>query len=162
VSGPSEIDVRGWIAEVETEAQELEARLAPLLDKKTALEERLGILRRLLASISSDSGSYSTQGANGHGSDADKSVSVRERVIRHAAEILREGGGTMHINDIHAEFIRRGYEVPGAGKPVNITVHLSGAENIASPSRGQYALVRQDGSATRHAVRDDSRVRGEN
>jgi hypothetical protein len=52
----------------------------------------------------------------------------------------------MHINDLHARFVERGLSVPGAGKPVNLTVHLRAAEEIASPTRGVYALVEQVGA----------------
>ncbi len=67
----------------------------------------------------------------------------------------------MHINDIHAEFIRRGLPVPGAGKPNNITVHLAGADGVRSTARGVYS-IRDDASPEvpmRYPVVDNSRGR---
>ena len=85
-------------------------------------------------------------------------------VIEQAVEILRGEGHPLHINEIHARFLERGSTVPGAGKPVNLTVHLSGAEEIASPSRGVYGLVEQVGAIPRQTSRRRksarSRVRG--
>ena len=46
----------------------------------------------------------------------------------------------MHINDLHAAFVARGLQIPGSGRPNNITVHLAGSSQIESVSRGVYAL----------------------
>jgi len=65
---------------------------------------------------------------------------IGPRVRRQVREILTDAGGELSINDIHAEFLRRGYDVPGQGRPANITIHLSGSEEITSPARGLYRL----------------------
>jgi len=150
-----EAEVRRWILDVNVEAKELENQLAPLLERQRALEERLGILKRLLATLANDAPRGGGEVVpNGH-PDTDGFASVRDRVIRHGVEILQEADGPLHINDIHAEFVKRGYEIPGAGKPVNITVHLSSAESVVSPNRGYYAL--RPRRAAREPVRDESR-----
>src|ERR1700737_2604762 len=132
-----EADVRRWISQVEAEARELDEQLAPMLERQKALEERLGILKRLLTSMASDIAPIGAEVVtNGHGLDSERLASVRDRVIRDATEILDDAKGPMHINDIHSQFVKRGYEIPGAGKPVNITVHLSSAESVVSPNRG--------------------------
>jgi hypothetical protein len=66
--------------------------------------------------------------------------SIGEYVRDRAEEILREHGGPMHVNEIHARFLRSGLFVPGAGKPVNLIVHLRKGPGIVSPGRGMYAL----------------------
>ena len=157
MSGPPEKEVRRWIGDVEAERNDLAAQLAPLLERQAAVEERLGILRRLLASLVSPGTDEANGAQNGQGPDGERTSSIRERVIRDAAEILRAATKPMHINELHAEFIKRGYEIPGAGKPVNITVHLSGAESIASPTRGYYTLMAAHATPSRQAVRDDTR-----
>lgn len=158
MSGPTATEVRQWIAELEREAESLQAKLDPLLKNQAAFEERLGIMRRLLASVTSQgaatNGSGGVNGSSGH--DGDRSASVRDRVVNDAIVVLRDAGVPMHINEVHAEFIRRGFEVPGAGKPANITVHLSGESTIVSPSRGYYALAAP--TASRMPVRDDTRI----
>jgi hypothetical protein len=78
-------------------------------------------------------------------------------VIDRAAEILRAEGRPLHINDLHARFLERGFTVPGAGKPVNLIVHLRSAEEIASPMRGVYGLVEQVGAVPRQAARTKRR-----
>jgi hypothetical protein len=88
-------------------------------------------------------------------------LSVRDRVQAQAAEILTEAGRPLHITELHAEFIKRGFEVPGAGKPNNVTVHLSDAADIVSTSRGYYGVkvVMQPESTVKYPVADESRGR---
>ena len=155
-------EVSTWIAQIEAELAQLDAELAPLLDRQTALAERLGLLKRLLASLSADAHPLAgVPAATAAGSPARVYASVRDRVQAHASEILTEAERPLHINEIHAEFIRRGYEVPGAGKPNNITVHLSHADSIDSTSWGYYAVKadRQPESTVKYPVVDESRTR---
>lgn len=67
--------------------------------------------------------------------------STLEYVRSCVLDILREkGGGPMHINDIHAKFLSKGFRVPGAGRPANLTAHLGRCQGITSPTRGFYAI----------------------
>lgn len=154
-------EVSTWIAQVEGELARVDAELAPLVEKQTALAERLGLLKRLLASLSADS--HPLAGvplATAVVSPVRVYPSVRDRVQAHASEILAEAGRPLHINEIHAEFIRRGYEVPGAGKPNNITVHLSHSDSIDSTSWGHYAVkADRQPESLRYPVVDESRTR---
>jgi hypothetical protein len=65
---------------------------------------------------------------------------IGDYVRARAEDILREERGPLHINAIHAEFQRRGLHIPGAGRTVNLIVHLRKAPGIVSPGRGVYAL----------------------
>jgi len=163
VKGPTATDIAEWIADVEGDLAQIDAALVPLVERQAALVERLGLLKRLLNSMAAAAATPATQesAANGSSSPARIYSSVRERVQVHAAEILIDLGRPMHINEIHAEFIKRGFEVPGAGKPNNITVHLSDATEILSPSRGYYAVkdIAQPDSTVRFPVADESRGR---
>jgi hypothetical protein len=57
-------------------------------------------------------------------------------------EVLAEIGSPIHINDLAVEYDKRGYKIPGQGKPANISVHLSGWDDIVSPERGMYTLAK--------------------
>jgi hypothetical protein len=46
----------------------------------------------------------------------------------------------MPIGAIHAEFIRRGYALPGRGSPTNLVAHLGVTDQITRHARGVYAL----------------------
>ncbi len=153
MGGPRAEQIRSWIAGVEVEIREVDAAVAPLVERQAALTERLGLLKRLLTSLSTvdPPRAPSEVAVNGTAQVIRTGGSVRERVQSHALEILREAGKPLHINDLHAEFIKRGFEVPGAGKPNNITVHLSEAAGMVSPARGYYAA--------REALATDFRVR---
>jgi hypothetical protein len=131
-------EVRAWLSEVESDLRQVDGRLEPLLAEQRQLEERRLLLQSLLGSL---------EGTSSNGDAPAKLArttgSVRRYVVDRAAEILREEGRPMHINDLHARFVERGFTVPGAGEPVNLIVHLRGTEQIASPKRGIYGLTEQ-------------------
>jgi hypothetical protein len=159
--GPTAEQVKTWILEIENELVEIDSAITPLIERQAAVTERLGLLRRLLASLSPAPGAL-RRGDDTDGQAATQSGgSVRDRVQAHALEILADAGRPLHINEIHAEFIKRGFEVPGAGKPNNITVHLSDALGIVSTTRGHYATSGSTQSKTdvRYPVIDESRKR---
>ena len=164
MAGPQETEIAAWIRAVEEDLAHLDSELAPLITRQAALTERLGLLKRLLVSVGSQTASQPEQGAMSPSTVpvARSNASVRERVQADAVAILRNTGVPMHINDIHAEFIKRGLEVPGAGKPNNITVHLADTPRIRSTSRGFYALDDSSNStsAVRYPVLDESRGKG--
>lgn len=165
MGGPNSNDVAGWIEAVEIEIGELDAALTPLVEKHAALTERLGLLKRLMSSLTDKGGNGPAEtAAIGSLQTARASASIRERVQAHAREILTEAGRPLHINEIHGEFIKRGFEVPGAGKPNNITVHLADAAGIVSTARGYYgAQAVEVDSEVRYPVVDESmrkRARG--
>lgn len=137
--GPTAEDINEWIREVEADIHEVETQIEPLAAKQLFLNERLGLLKRLLGSIAGNVQRPAEPVVNGHGVSANQ-PSVRERVEASTVEILGEHGAPMHINDIHAAFVARGLEVPGAGRPNNITVHLAGSRQIQPVSRGVYTL----------------------
>ncbi len=161
MKGPTATDVGAWISNVEGELAKIEGALAPLVERQAALIERLGLLKRLLTSVAAVDAAPANRESlvNGGNAPARIHASVRERVQVHAAEILVDVGRPLHINEIHAAFIERGFEVPGAGKPNNITVHLSDAPEIFSTSRGFYAIKGsgQGDSTVRYPVADESR-----
>lgn len=138
------IEVRRWIDEVEGELDRLERQMSPLLEQQVRLRQRLGLLRDLektfgpqadsearLASESRDVTPYAEKG------------SVNRRVVEQTKTILREAGKPLHIAEIHEEFLRCGYEVPGAGLPSNLVVHLTRSDDVISLSRGVYGLPGQ-------------------
>jgi hypothetical protein len=139
-------EVRAWLSAVEADLRALDTKLEPLLGEQSRLKERKTLLQSLLRSFEA--------GANGTApSPTVKSAgSVARYVVDCAAEILRDEGRPLHINDLHARFGERGFTVPGAGKPVNLIVHLRGSDEIASPTRGIYGLVEQVGAVTHDAA----------
>jgi hypothetical protein len=139
--GPTADDITKWIREVEADLRDVEAQIEPLAARQVFLSERLGLLKRLLGSIDTNFGAQRPAEAlvNGRGVYSIQ-PSVRERVEASAVAILGEHGAPMHINDLHAAFVARGLEIPGAGRPNNITVHLAGSSQIQPVSRGVYSL----------------------
>lgn len=113
------------------------------------------LLKELLASFGDDRARVARKVGRGSALE-----STRDRVHRQAVEILSLAGRAMHSNDLHAEFLRRGFNVPGAGRSNNITVHLSAWPDIVSPERGLYGLVEHVGEqASKPTKRRTGRVR---
>lgn len=137
----SAADVRAWLSAVEADIEKLDEKTKPLLAQRDQLDERKQLLQGLLRS-------FDGAAANGAAPiSPTRTGSVVRYVVDNAVAILGEEGHPMHINDLHAQFVERGLTVPGAGKPVNLTVHLRSAEEIVSPTRGMYGLVDHVGSA---------------
>lgn len=139
-SGPAPAQLELWLEQVDRSLAEVQGRLEPILAEQARLQERRLLFKELLVSFGDD-----RAGRDGKVSRASALESTRDRVHRLAVEILSQAGRAMHSNDLHAEFLRRGYEVPGAGRPNNITVHLSAWPDVVSPERGMYGLVEHVG-----------------
>jgi|SRR5579875_458256 len=126
--------IREWIAALDKRDVELQQQIEPLAREQASNRER----RRLLGELLSSYGSVEMPAEPRSVSEGAESVGGRIR--RQVREVLAESGNAMHINDIHAAFLRLGYEIPGQGRPANITAHLGGDEEIVSPQRGYYGL----------------------
>ncbi len=56
-------------------------------------------------------------------------------------KILTEAAGPLHINEIHRQFVSKGYPIPGGGTPFNILVHLLNNKTFVRVARGTYAIA---------------------
>jgi hypothetical protein len=141
---PERRDIEAWLAGVRAEIERVGAAIEPLMAEQARLREREALLLKLLRTL--DDGAQtatSTAAVTAVVSEASRMIqgSVLEYVSSGVLEVLREhGGGPMHINDIFSKFMAKGFRVPGAGRPANLTAHLARCEGIVSPSRGFYAL----------------------
>lgn len=88
-----------------------------------------------------DSDDSSTTNGNG-------SPTTAAEVKVYVEQILADAKRPMKIGEIHAEFIRRGFPIPGKGTPFNILVHISREmksnknAKFVWAARGTYALRR--------------------
>lgn len=161
-TAPTAGQIRKFIGGVDAELAQLEEQLAPFLQERDSLQERRLLLESLLASFGgSQNGARMAQNASaarptkasptptmnqrrasprGKVTPKRHRGTVRERVHEEVVEVLREAGRPLHVTDLLEEYVKRGYEAPGQGKPANLTVHLSGWDDIVSPKRGVYAL----------------------
>lgn len=147
--GPSADEVRAWLREIDQGILRIQQQLEPLLQEQGRLRERRELLGELLTSFGDDppapvEGQDSeavVHGATRAVSSSARRETVRERVHREVVSVLKEIGRPLHINDLLAEYVKRGYKVPGQGKAANISVHLSGWDDIEIPERGVYGFV---------------------
>lgn len=126
-----------WFDHLERRLAVLDQKIAQLSDERRSLVEILNFLRQK-TSDPPPLDRFDSKPSN-QGSQL-KYGSVREYVIAKTRQLLAEEGGTLHIHEIHARFLSRGFEVPGAGEPVNITAHIRHDRNIVSPAKGMYKL----------------------
>ncbi len=135
--------IRRWVTEAEAEVARLSDELEVAGRRLTDARRRLSLLHEALAAVSSDPSVVNTP------SDP---LSVRDRVIRDTQAILTDVGRPMTIRAIHAEFIRRGYALPGRGSPTNLVAHLGVSDRISRHARGVYALPEWDSGAKSEAA----------
>jgi hypothetical protein len=142
---PSRRQVVAWLAGVQRDLNQIDEHIAPYLERRRRLEARQALLKDLLSSFEPEEAGESAD-ADEDGRDAptwslssQPAIGVGDYVRDRAEEILRSEG-PMHINDLHTRFVASGFSVPGAGKPVNLIVHLRKDPGVVSPARGMYAL----------------------
>lgn len=150
--------VERWTEAVEREMAVLQQKLDPLLEERARLEGRRDLLQSLLASFDEAGGDQPQPSESQPQRPATQTREpVRQYVEKRVLEILDEAGEPLHINDIHRRFREKGYRIPGAGKPVNITSHIRLSERIRSPERGIYGTVEQVGDISRGASKKRKR-----
>jgi len=125
--------LHSWLQTIDEQLAAVADRMQPLLEERASLNERRTLVQGLLTSVSGVAASSQTNAPHGE--------SVRERVHRQAVEVLTAAGTPLHINALHAEFVKRGFVIPGLGQTANISVHLANWPDVVSPARGMYALT---------------------
>jgi hypothetical protein len=145
---PSRQTIESWIAGEEANLQDIKDRLKPLVEQERQTVDRLAGLKSLLIlysgepdiNVSPEILSQSILSVSTPAVGQRRLQSVGDKVRAQVREILAASAEPMHINDIHQQFLNRGWTVPGAGTPANITAHLPASRDIVSPSRGIYSL----------------------
>ncbi len=142
--------------------QELEGQIEPLLVKRRVVMERLSALEHLdklyrdptAVGDEATSVGETRDGGASHALApvthirAASGTSVRTTVRDRVKTILSESQDAMHINAIAQQFQERGWSIPGAGKPANLTAHMSNAPDIYSPRRGFWKIGENPEPAT--------------
>src|SRR5262245_10577921 len=119
--------VRRWVSEAEAEVAQLSEEVDRVGRQLADARRRVTLLHEILAAVTNSPAAVQT--------DVEL-VSTRERVIRNTERILHDAKTPMRIGDIHAQFIRRGYPLPGRGSPTNLVAHLGQTDRIVRLSRG--------------------------
>lgn len=157
VAAPDAAAVRAWLAAVRSDLSEVVRKMEPLVAEQNRLRAREQLLVSLLHGLEHGAapepkraptkGPIALPASSDESPDASAadiiaaSGSVRDYVWRGVRAVLSDSAGPLHINDLHARFIARGLRVPGAGRPANLTAHLTRCPGVTSPRRGFYALA---------------------
>lgn len=129
------VEVDRLIAETQALLDDLAERIAPLAADQARAQERLRLLKELRSTFPASETVVLPAVQSPR-----SSLSTRDRVQACVKELLEEAGVPIHTNDLHRRFLERGWPVPGAGRPGNISAHLTLADGICSPRRGYWAL----------------------
>src|SRR5258708_2038869 len=131
--------VQEWIARAEVECGDRVREAEVAAYRLSEAKKRLGLLHELLASVNG--------GAPLETSGTDIELPTSARVERDVAEILRDRGQPMRLQDIHTEFVRRGFPLPARGTPTNIVAHLTNSPPVQpfrSAASGLQPCTAQD------------------
>ena len=135
-----------WKSSLEREVDSIRKQIQALtasLQKKT---QQIELISRLMESESNHDFNLNEPIVEAtHEADNVQRV-LPNQVKDHVREILSEAKRPMNIKEIHSEFIRRGYPIPGKGTSFNILVHISRELKLGKKSRfyrtgrGTYCL----------------------
>lgn len=143
-----------WKNTLELEIGKLRSQAQDVAAEIQKKSHQLDLVEKLIASHDSSVELVAKETPNSNENDqigqnavssAGQAVSPAE-VKDHVYQILSDANRPMNINEIHAEFVRRGYAIPGKGTSFNILVHISReTKNVKSgrfvwAARGTYAL----------------------
>lgn len=139
-----EIDKLGqWKIKLEAEIQSIRDDIQSLNSKLQQRNQQLDLICRLIgtesSSVSGPDGPIVIPSAHSVVSNAVSADAVKNNVH----QILAEAKRPMNIKEIHAEFIRRGYPIPGKGTHFNILVHVG-----RDLKKGKSSRFRRDGRGT--------------
>jgi transposase len=143
-TGPSREAIAHWLAATKERMTSVKQELEPLARELESLQEQRSLLLDLARTMETDDERKQRNESHIRKSPrfSGRKEPIRNRVHREVVEVLGEIGLPVHINDLAEEYEKRGYKIPGQGKPANISVHLSGWDDIVSPERGMYALAK--------------------
>jgi hypothetical protein len=134
--------VRRWVSEAEAEVIRISEEAERVGRQLADARRRVALLHEILAAVASNPEAMQ---------ESVRQLSTRERVIRDAEAILGDERRPLRIGDLHAEFIRRGFALPGRGSPTNLVAHLGQTERIIRLERGVYALPDRAASEAKSA-----------
>jgi hypothetical protein len=135
-----------WKGSLEAEVLKLNEEIQSLNCQIQKKNQQIELISRLIDSeYGSNSKTVETVPYTPEGSSTSQNVTPRQ-VKDHVYEILAEVNRPMNINEIHSEFLRRGFPIPGKGTSFNILVHIGRELKLGRKARfyrtgrGTYSL----------------------
>lgn len=126
--------LRTWEKKLVEELASLRERQREIESEIRRNERELELIRQILSLDQARENGMSLRPQSSE--DRPTSVGVKESV----KTILQEAGRPLHISEIHREFLRRGFPIPGGGTPFNILVHIAKDQSFIRIARGTYVL----------------------
>jgi hypothetical protein len=123
----------------------LESEMKSLQTQKNAIDLRLALIGKKLDLIRQ---MVRLESGNDEGQDSG-TFGIAADVKGLARQIIEDAGKPLHINEIHRQFLERGYAIPGEGTPFNILAHIVRDKTLARVARGTYALAANTAESAR-------------
>ena len=138
--------LREWKGSLEAEVLKLRDEIQFLNSQVQKKNQQIELISRLIDSEDgSSSKTVETVREVSEGLPSSQNITPSQ-VKDHVYEILAETKRPMNINEIHSEFIRRGFAIPGKGTSFNILVHIGRELKLGRRARfyragrGTYSL----------------------
>jgi hypothetical protein len=138
--------LREWRSTLEAEVLKLKGEIQSLNSQLQKKNQQIELISRLIDSADgSNSKTLETVPDVSAGLPTLQTVTPSQ-VKDHVYEILAEARRPMNINEIHSEFLRRGFPIPGKGTSFNILVHIGRELKLGRRARfyragrGTYSL----------------------
>jgi hypothetical protein len=129
-------ELQRWERSLVDEVEALRKRRADLDAEIQQRSKKLELVRQMVTLEAGASAAVAIQASGGMEARA-----TPDGVRDAAAIILTDAAQPLHINDIHRQFLDRGFSIPGGGTPFNILVHLVKSPRFVRVARGTYALA---------------------
>jgi hypothetical protein len=138
--------LRDWKSSLEAEVLKLRDEIQSLNSQLQKKNQQIELISRLIDS-EEVSNSKTLEGVPNASAGLPTAQTVTPSQVKdHVYEILVEAKRPMNINEIHSEFLRRGFPIPGKGTSFNILVHIGRELKLGRRARfyragrGTYSL----------------------
>lgn len=123
-------ELANWKTQLDSEAEQLRAKMAPLVERLRVVMEQQELVTKLLR-------------LEGPASTASKPLNIplNAEVNEIVQAILVEAGAPMHISAIRTRYLEAGFTIPGAGSESNLISYMTRSNTFRRVSKGTYELA---------------------
>jgi len=141
-----------WKSSLENEVESIKKQINSLAADLQRKSQQIELISKLIHSVNTPFLNPGDIGSTTPLEIRAPKTAMPSEVKDHVYQILTDANHPMNIGEIHSEFIRRGYPIPGKGTQFNILVHISRDLKLGKKSRfyrvgrGTYGVHRSNAS----------------
>jgi hypothetical protein len=140
--------LKEWRSSLVTEVHRLKDKIQSLNSQLQKSNQQIELIGKLIDSADGSNSRVLETVPDASRGLPTSQTATPSQVKDHVYEILAEAKRPMNINEIHSEFLRRGFPIPGKGTSFNILVHIGRELKLGKRARfyrtgrGTYSLRR--------------------